>query len=98
MIVSTGRFPTLHASKYLQQLCRHFAHKVEVRFDEAGGEVPLATGPATLSADAAELVVHVTAEDAKGLIDARYVIDKHLVTFAFREEFSGFAWTAPQPV
>ena len=32
------------------------------------------------------------AEDAKGLIDTRYVIDKHLVIFAFREGFTGLEW------
>ena len=26
----TGTFTTDHASKYLQQLCKHFAHKIEV--------------------------------------------------------------------
>lgn len=33
----TGTFMTPNASKYLQQLCKHFAHKVAVVFDETEG-------------------------------------------------------------
>ncbi len=45
-----------------------------------------------LSADEGGLAVTVSAEDVRGIIEARYVVDKHLVTFAFRDGFSGFAW------
>lgn len=41
MLISTARYPTAHASKYLQQLCRHFAHKVAVRFDAHSGHAAL---------------------------------------------------------
>ena len=93
MISSTARYPTAHASKYLQQLLKHFAHKVEVSFDETHGTAALGSGPAELWADAEGLTVRVTGEDAKAVIGARYVIDSHLVNFAFREGFFGLTWT-----
>lgn len=93
MIVSTARYPTPHASKYLQQLCKHFAHKVEVSYDEHRGTAALLSGPAELVADAEGLSVSVTAPDLKGIITARYVIDSHLVTFAHREDFAGLTWS-----
>ncbi len=92
MLSSSARFATPNGSRYLQQLCKHFAHKVEVTFDETSGRVTLPTGQAELQADAAGLTARVAGEDARAVIDLRYVIDKHLVTFAFREDFTGFAW------
>lgn len=92
MIRSTARYPTEHASKYLQQLCKHFGHKVEVSFDDKQGTVALLPGPATLSADAETLTVTVTGEDMKSVIQARFVVDSHLVTFAHRENFAGLTW------
>ncbi|AZB56982.1 DUF2218 domain-containing protein [Cereibacter sphaeroides] len=94
-MISTACLETANASKYLQQLCKHFAHKVEVRFDETEGHCALPPGPALLRADADGLTVQVEAEDAKGLIQARFVIDSHLVTFAFREGFTGLDWSRP---
>jgi hypothetical protein len=89
---STGRFETEKASKYLQQLCKHFAHKREVRFDETAGEVALPTGPCHLRAEAEALRVEVTAADAAQLQRARGIIDSHLERFAFREAFAGMEW------
>ena len=31
--VSTATVPTKSASRYLQQLCKHWAHNLEVEFD-----------------------------------------------------------------
>ena len=92
MIASTARYPTEHASKYMQQLCKHFAHKVEVAYDDTHASAALPPGPATMTADAEGLSVRVTAEDMKGIIHARFVIDSHLVTFAHRENFAGLTW------
>jgi hypothetical protein len=45
-----------------------------------------------MTADPEGLTLRVTAEDAKALIQARYVIDSHLVNFAYREGFTGLDW------
>lgn len=92
-LTGTGRFATAHASRYLQQLCKHFAHKVEVSYDAQEGHAAFPTGPATLSATPDELVVRVTAEDAEGLERARRIVDSHLERFAFREEFKQMDWS-----
>jgi len=92
MIHSSAFFPTPNASRYLQQICKHFAHKIEVSFDAEQGHGQLADGPFNLRADAEGLHAEVSAEDIRGIIQSRYVVDKHLVTFAFRDGFSGFSW------
>ena len=38
-INSTASVPTAHASRYLQQLCKHWSHNLAVEFDEARGTV-----------------------------------------------------------
>jgi len=88
----TGRFETVQASKYLQQLCKHFAHKVEATYDETQGRAALPPGPATLHADRDSLSVTVTGPDQEGLEVARKIIDSHLARFAFREGFERMDW------
>ena len=95
MLVSTARYPTAHASKYLQQLCKHFAHKAEVTHDDIAGSAALETGLVEFVADAGALTVRASAADAKSLIQTRFVVDVHLVTFAHREAFTGLNWQAP---
>ena len=89
-----GSFATPNASKYLQQLCKHFAHKIEVSFDETSGRIPFALGVAEVSASAEALVVRFAdvAEEARA--DAQSVIDRHLERFAFREGFTTMQWQA----
>ena len=95
-LTDEGRFQTPNASRYLQQLCKHFAHKVEVRYDPHRGEATLPAGPATLIATDTELVVTVTAGDRIGLEKSRSVIDTHLERFAFREAFKALNWSGPR--
>jgi hypothetical protein len=92
MLVTTARYPTAHGSKYLQQLCKHFAHKVEVSYDDTHGRAALSSGPAEFTADAEGLSVRIVSDDAKAMIQSRFAIDIHLVTFAYREGFTGLSW------
>lgn len=51
----TGVFATAQASKYLQQLCKHFAHKVEVTYGAQSGSAALPPGPASLGSGPIDL-------------------------------------------
>jgi len=94
MLTSTAHFPTAQGSRYLQQLCKHFAHKVSVAYDERQGRAELPPGPALMSADAAGLTLKVTAPDEEGLARARFIVEDHLRRFAFREEPAPLSWSA----
>ena len=91
-IKTSAHFATAHGAKYMRQLCKHLAHKIEVEVQETTAKAALPTGQALFWADETGLKVEITAEDIPAIIQARFVIDKHLVTFAFRDNFSGFAW------
>ena len=60
----TARFETPNASRYLQQLCKHFAHKVPATFDAHHGEVELPPGRCVLDADETGLTIVCTPADA----------------------------------
>lgn len=92
MLTLHTRFETPNGSKYLKQLCKHFAHKVDVEYDDTKGSASLPPGPATLSADPDGISITITAADEKGLGLARFIIEDHLTRFAFRENLTKLDW------
>jgi len=80
-------------SGYLQQLCKHFGHKVPVDFTPEAGAIAFDFGRADLAADAEALTLRVDAADADDLEKLKRVITSHLERFAFREELK-IEWNA----
>lgn len=85
---SEARIPTEHASKYLQQLCKHFGHRIPATFDAEKGRLTFEMGSTTLAAEPALLVLRNEAPEAAGLARLEEVVASHLVRFAFREELT----------
>ncbi|NVK18446.1 MAG: DUF2218 domain-containing protein [Methylocystaceae bacterium] len=79
---------TDHASKYLQQLCKHFAHKVDVNYDKEAGFAALPPGPCTLKASATELYIYCQSDKTNALPISRSIVETHLVKFAWRENLT----------
>lgn len=90
---SKAEIATANASRYLQQLCKHFAHKRPVTFTPQTGQITLSAGECRLDADDARLTLTLTAPDAEHLAQLQDVVARHLVRFAFREELT-FDWRA----
>lgn len=88
---STAVVATEHASRYLQQLCKHWSHKFTVEFSPTTGRIDLGEGRVVdLSADDTSLKVEVQGADLPQL---EQVVADHIVRFAFREELK-FDWHA----
>ena len=85
---SKTAIPTEQASRYLQQLCKHFAHKLTVRFDEHEGDITFSIGDCRLKADGEALHIDLTAPNADDMEQLKDVVIRHLVRFAFREELA----------
>lgn len=85
---STAIVPTDKASRYLQQLAKHFAHKLPVSFDPAAGNIPFSVGECAMAAEEGRLVLTLTSPDAESLAQLESVVERHLVRFAFREELA----------
>ncbi|UOM35632.1 DUF2218 domain-containing protein [Acuticoccus sp. I52.16.1] len=82
----TSRVVTPKASRYLAQLCKHFAHKVEATWDEAGGDVDFGFGRLRLAAADDALTMDARADTAEGLARVEWVVTDHLARFAWREK------------
>ncbi|QPM88839.1 DUF2218 domain-containing protein [Pseudooceanicola algae] len=93
MLTASAYLETANGSKYLQQLCKHFAHKVPVEYDATSAKAAMPAGPATMQADENGLHMVVTAEDDATMKRAKFVFEDHLKKFAFREPFDSLDWT-----
>lgn len=93
MAVAIAHVPTASGSKYLQQLCKHWSHKLKVEFDAQKGVVTFDNALATMVAEPETLVVTVEAEDAETVETMKGVVARHLDRFAFREAPLAFDWS-----
>ena len=96
--------PTGHASKYLQQLCKHWEHNLSVEFIASHGTVTFprdargADWPGdalvTFDAGADALAVRIDASVDGQLEGLKGAVARHLDRFAFREAPLPFDWRA----
>ncbi len=91
---STAIVPTASASRYLQQLCKHWSHKFAVTFDPAQGEIALPMGTLTLAAGDMALTLCCAVKAGGDLERMQQVVGDHLNRFAFREGELAFSWQA----
>ncbi|ARM86384.1 hypothetical protein RHEC894_CH00014 [Rhizobium sp. CIAT894] len=93
MHLSKAVVRTEHASRYLQQLCKHWSHKFSVYFDPQKGRVPFSeTTEVTFTADDTTPTMALSVADAAQQARMQGVIDDHLKRFAFREDLD-IVWT-----
>ena len=101
-VSATARVPTANASRYLQQLCKHWSHNLQVEFTPENGTVVFPRdargadwpGDAVVTFNVAEdgLDVRIDAS-ADGQLEAlKGAVARHLDRFAFREAPLAFDW------
>lgn len=93
MPATTARFETPNADRYLGQLCKHFAHKIEVEQTGSEGRFTFPPGRGTAAADSSGLVLRAEAGDGEGLARVQHILEDHLLRFAFRENPEPLTWT-----
>ncbi len=94
--------PTTNASRYLQQLCKHWSHNLAVTFTPEKGTITFprngfgknypADAAVTLQARETELEVLVEASAHEQLQGVKGAVASHLDRFAFREAPLAFDW------
>ena len=99
-----ARVQTVHASRYLQQLCKHWSHNLMVEFNPGQGSVifPANNRGAAWQGDArfdmtAEpevLICRIAASEPGQLEALKGAVARHLDRFAFREAPLAFNWHA----
>ena len=99
---STAKVPTTSASRYLQQVCKHWAHNLQVEFTPEHGTIVFphdvrgANHPGdalvTFDARADTLDVKIDASSAEQLEGLKGAVARHVDRFAFREAPLPFEW------
>ena len=99
---SSARVPTASASKYLQQVCKHWQHNMAVVFDAEQGTIVFprdarganwaSDGLVTLTAETDTLVCQIEASEAQQLAGLKGALARHIDRFAFREAPLSYDW------
>ncbi|WP_312486941.1 DUF2218 domain-containing protein [Sphingomonas sp.] len=93
MSISVARVTTLSASRYLQQLAKHWSHKMEVAFTAEEGTIVFPNGSKLdMRADSETLDIVLTVPEGEDAARMREVVASHLDRFAFREAPLTFDW------
>ena len=93
MPASQATVQTASASRYLQQLCKHWSHKFAVEFTPEHGIIPFDdTRRCVLDASLDDLALRIEATDDATLERTQGVVIDHLKRFAFREELGEVEW------
>lgn len=93
MSLSVVRVPTRSGSRYLQQLAKHWSHKMAVAFTPEEGRIAFPNG-SVLEMRAAEdtLDLELTVPEGEDALRMREVVSSHIDRFAFREAPLTFDW------
>ncbi len=93
MSVSVARVPTASASRYLQQLAKHWSHKMTVAFSSEEATIDFPTGAKLeMRADSETLDCVLTVPEEGDVARMRAVVEEHLDRFAFRQGALTFDW------
>jgi uncharacterized protein len=93
-MISRATVPTVNASKYLQQLCKHWQHDHDftVTFDAHKGSIDFGDEASSeLFADDTTLTVTVSHPSLEQTAEWEEVVADHIKRYAFREELT-FDW------
>jgi uncharacterized protein len=96
MPTAKASVPTANAAKYIQQLCKHWSHRLEVEFSDRKGVVRFPGAVVNLEAGADALQVTIEGEDSEEVERMKGVVSSHLDRFAFREAPLRFDWSGPK--
>jgi hypothetical protein len=93
MVQSQAQVPTASASRYLQQICKHWSHKFAVEFTPEHGTIPFSEARrCEFSAADGVLTMRIEAADDAILERTQHVVVDHLKRFAFREDLGDIRW------
>jgi len=81
----TASIPTQAASLHLKKLCKHFQHKVDVRFSDTVGRIDFGIGTCSLQATEDRLQIRCEAATDEELQDVMDTIKRHFDRFAEKD-------------
>lgn len=94
MFVAETTIRTALGSRYLQQLCKHFAHKITVQYDKTDGRADFGFGTCVMAAAENSLTLRCEADTRELLGRVHYIVDDHVRRFTWREK-PAIDWSLP---
>ncbi len=94
--IARASVPAADAAKYLQQLCKHWSHKLEVDLSDRKGVVRFPAAVVALEAGADTLLVTIEGDESETVQRMKGVVATHLDRFAFREAPLRFDWSSQE--
>lgn len=92
-MTSSGFAATASGDRYVQQLVKHWSHKMVTTYADGVGTVPFSEAvSATLTAGADGITIALVTPTAEDDARMREVIERHLDRFAFREAPLTYRW------
>ena len=95
MPIAKASVPTANAAKYLQQVCKHWSHRLEVDLSDRKGVVRFPAAVVQFEASDDALLVAIEGEESE-TERMKGVVASHLDRFAFREAPLRFDWSGPE--
>ncbi|MFD3167116.1 DUF2218 domain-containing protein [Herpetosiphon sp. NSE202] len=92
---SQATIPTALGSSYIKKLCKHYAHKIKVEYDDQQGMAYFAMGTCAMHAEAEQLTFVINAETPEAIATIQHIMDEHFEQFAFREKLK-IEWQAAE--
>jgi hypothetical protein len=102
MVSATGFARTEKASRYLQQLCKHWEHNLKVEYTADHGTIVFpknargadwpADGVVTLDAKPEGMAIRIDASADGQLEGLKGAVERHIDRFAFREAPLNYEW------
>ena len=93
MTITVARVPTHSASRYLQQLAKHWSHRMTVVFSPEEGTIDFPNGSRlAMRADSESLDLELNVPDGEDDARMRKVVEEHIDRFAFREGPLTYEW------
>ena len=92
-MISHGFAATSSGDRYVQQLVKHWGHRMATSYADGVGQVPFSNlTSATLTARTDGIAIELKTPSAEDDVRMRGVIEDHLNRFAFREAPLDYRW------
>ncbi|WP_027897491.1 DUF2218 domain-containing protein [Zestomonas thermotolerans] len=88
LLSATSHVATATPARYIARLCRHFAHRLPVQFDDCHGRIQFDFGLCLLQADDRGLALRVDAPDGQALAKLKHIVGTHFERFAWRDQLN----------
>ncbi|MNR08265.1 hypothetical protein D3C85_1244130 [compost metagenome] len=85
-LTASAHVSTATPARYISRLCKHFAHRVSVSFDEQQGRIEFELGLGLLRAEGDGLTLAVESRSPEGLERLKEIVGSHFVRVAWQAE------------